>query len=244
MVNKIANQVKCELRDAVRDVIAEYDNPDIKWLSDWSAKVTLKIVVDEKSSLNPGLSFNTLFPSAVNKFGNGTTVTTPQSFSFGIGGQFSSDATRTETIGFFFVFKELLTKTGLCPIGQGPLIESDLKLHDWLEAAALTAETPGTISDPFVSGAPFDVISHEVSFVIVAGGNVTPTWKLVYLSANPTAPFLGVTRTRTDDVLITMGPIGELKNGRPVGPSLAVENAHLAAQIGQSVAAAIQSQQH
>jgi hypothetical protein len=228
IVNKIANQVRCEIRQAVLDATGRYD--EVAWLKDWSAKVTLRIVVDEKSTFAPGISLNTIFPNAITIFGS-QTVTTAQSYSFGIGGQFSSDATRTEQVGFFFVFSELIAQSGPCPYGEGTLIQSDLKLGEWLLAASLVASTPGTVSQPFQSGAPLDVISHEVQFIIVAGANATPTWKLVAVTANPNGPLLGATRTRTDDVLITMGPLGELnKNGRPVA-SVAVENSHLASQI-------------
>ena len=228
IVNKIANQVKCEIRQAVIDATDRYNQ--VAWLKDWSAKVTLKIVVDEKSTFAPGLSLNTIFPNATTIFGT-QTITTAQTYSFGVGGQFSSDAQRTEQVGFFFVFKELIVpQAEPCPYGQGTFIQSDLKLSEWLMAASLMAST-GTVSQPFQSGSPLEVISHEVQFIIVAGANATPTWKLVAVTANPNGPLLGATRTRTDDVLITMGPLGEIaKNTRPVA-STAVENSHLASQI-------------
>src|ERR1700730_2684832 len=145
IVNKIANQVRCEIRQAVLDATGRYD--EVAWLKDWSAKVTLKIVVDEKSTFAPGISLNTIFPNAITVFGS-QMVTTAQSYSFGIGGQFSSDATRTEQVGFFFVFGELIAQSGPCPYGEGTLIQSDLKLGEWLLAASLVASTPGTVSQP------------------------------------------------------------------------------------------------
>jgi hypothetical protein len=237
MVNRIANQVKCELRKAVWDVLNEYQekkgNP-LVWLASWSAKVTLKIIVDEKSNLSPGVL-----------------VTPPSAFSLGLNGALSADATRTESIGFFFVFADLLTpKKGRllprelpdCVHHSDILIESDLKLKEWLEAVALVSATPESISSPFKAGAPIDVVSHEVQFVVVLGGDLTPTWKLVPVTINPGGPFLGASRTRTDDLLITMGPLDALAPGRPIGPSVAVEQSHLASQIGQAVTSAIRSQ--
>jgi hypothetical protein len=76
-----------------------------------------------------------------------------------------------------------------------------------------------------------DTVSIEIKFIIVSSGNVTPTWHLVRVSANTgTAPLFGVGRTRTHDLIITIGP-----------PTLATADTHLASQIGSSVAAQIGS---
>jgi hypothetical protein len=70
-----------------------------------------------------------------------------------------------------------------------------------------------------------DTVSIEIKFVIVSNGNVTPTWKLVRVSANTgSTPFFGMGRTRTHDVIITIGP-----------KTRATANTHLASQIGVSV---------
>jgi hypothetical protein len=235
-VNRIANQVKCELGKAVYDVIAEYQekntNP-VGWLATWGAKATLKLIVDEKSNLSPGVL-----------------VTPPGTFSLGADASLSADATRTETIGFFFVFADLLDpKTHRLPAKEPRicihysdiLIESDLKLKEWVEAVGLIAATPQTVSNPFVSGGPLDTTSHEVQFIVTLSGDVTPTWKLVSVTANPGSLFLGASRMRTDDLLITMGPLDVVASGRALRPSEAIETAHLAAQI-QGITTAIQNQ--
>jgi len=51
-----------------------------------------------------------------------------------------------------------------------------------------------------------DIISLEEKFQIVTSGNATPSWKLVRVSANQGAPFFGAGRTRTHDLVITIGP--------------------------------------
>jgi hypothetical protein len=52
-----------------------------------------------------------------------------------------------------------------------------------------------------------DTISYEIKFVIVTSGNINPTWKLVKFSANTgAAPFVVAGRTRTHDLVITIGP--------------------------------------
>jgi hypothetical protein len=70
-----------------------------------------------------------------------------------------------------------------------------------------------------------DTISIEIKFVIVSNGNVTPTWKLLRVSANTgSAPLFGLGRTRTHDLIITIGP-----------PNAATASTHLASQIGNAV---------
>jgi hypothetical protein len=74
------------------------------------------------------------------------------------------------------------------------------------------------------SGKP-DTITIEIKFVIVSNGNVTPTWKLVRVSSSTgSTPLFGIGRTRTHDVIITIGP-----------PTQPTANTHLASQIGVSV---------
>jgi hypothetical protein len=67
-------------------------------------------------------------------------------------------------------------------------------------------------------------ISLELKFVIVTSGNVTPTWKLVKVSNSGSSPFFNTGRTRTHDLIITIGP-----------PNQQTNNSHLAAQIGTAV---------
>jgi hypothetical protein len=70
-----------------------------------------------------------------------------------------------------------------------------------------------------------DSFSREIKFIIISTGNITPTWKLIQVSANSgNAPFFSTGRTRTHDLLITIGP-----------PTLRTVNDFLASQIGQAV---------
>jgi hypothetical protein len=70
-----------------------------------------------------------------------------------------------------------------------------------------------------------DTISIEIKFVILSNGNVTPTWKLLRVSANTgSAPLFGLGRTRTHDLIVTIGP-----------PTPATASTHLASQIGNAV---------
>ena len=79
-------------------------------------------------------------------------------------------------------------------------------------------------------------ITHEVKFQIVSGANATPTWKLVQVTANTASPLFNTTRDRTQDLLITLGPVqpGTPSKGTPA-LATAAQNSHLAQQIGQAV---------
>ena len=75
------------------------------------------------------------------------------------------------------------------------------------------------------AGGPQDSVSQELKFIIVSNGNVQPTWKLVQVSANTgNTPFFSTGRTRTHDLIITIGP-----------PTNRTANDFLASQIGQAV---------
>jgi hypothetical protein len=254
IVNKIANHIGCEIGYAMLGIHSRYRRSGladrIKWLDNWAAKITLTIQVEEKTALAPGISFRTLFPNATTTFGS-QTITTGQFFSFGVGGQFSTGAIRIEKVGYLVPLGGLAKRVREgeergkpCDIGTGPNIEGDLKFREWLEAAVLLDETGGTLMhldppgnpSPETAGSvpPFDVISHEVNFVVMASGNVTPTWSLVTVSANPNGPLLAATRTRTNNVLITMGPAINEGAGK-IRASQEVEFSHLASQIRSNV---------
>jgi hypothetical protein len=72
-----------------------------------------------------------------------------------------------------------------------------------------------------------DSFTQEIKFIIISTGNITPTWKLIQLSANSgNGSFFSTGRTRTHDLLITVGP-----------PTQRTVNDFLASQIGQAVRA-------
>jgi hypothetical protein len=238
----------------------------LKFLEDWAAQATLTLTVDEKTTLSPGLSLNQVFPNAITTFSNGN-VTTAQSFSLGLGATASADATRKETVSWLIDFRRFMNKRSLLRArkerdrvyaaartagahtisicNDGPLIEGDLKLREWLYAVLLPAFVQGGIVSDYRAAleneaklTKKDVISHQITFAILYSGNVTPTWKLVRVSANQgSLPLFNAQRGRTQDLTISMGPA-------PAGsPSVGVQNATLASQIGIAVANAIKSTQ-
>jgi hypothetical protein len=235
---------------------------------DWAAQVALSLEVDETLALNPGVAFNEVMPNAIKAFGPGTTgsVVTPQSFTFGFGGNVSSTATRIDKFNPYWSIERLseptnpyskcqdpendwFVKQQITPAASSPLIESDLGIEDWLVGAMIvndlvpstpqlasqsgapgkrapakrapTGPTPAGQAPAGQGGAKPESISIEIKFIIVTSGNVTPTWKLLRISANTGAsPFFSTGRTRTHDLIITIGPNTTQTN-----------NSHLASQI-------------
>lgn len=142
-------------------------------------------------------------------------------------------------------------KIGWAPDSSSPFIlEGDLGIKDWLAGAILTDVLIGSQSAPGQTGKSAggssggggsggsggggqkpDTISYEIKFVIVSNGNVTPTWKLVEVSANATGTLFAAGRTRTHDLIITIGP----NDNRTL-------YSHLASQIGQAVSGGNASQ--
>ena len=89
--------------------------------------------------------------------------------------------------------------------------------------------SPGGAGSGGGGGAPkADTISYEIKFIIVSSGNVTPTWKLVRVSANSgSTPFFSTGRTRTHDLIVTIGP-----------NTIQTNDTNLASQISSGVGSA------
>jgi hypothetical protein len=138
----------------------------------------------------------------------------------------------------------------IAPKSSPFLIESQLGIRDWLVNAMLvndylpsdltTSETKRASSKKPAKPPPAagggggggsatkaDTISYEIKFVIVSSGNITPTWKLLKVSANTSSPLFGLGRTRTHDLIVTIGP-----------DNTTTSNSNLASQISSGVASA------
>jgi hypothetical protein len=161
----------------------------------------------------------------------------------GLGATLSTAATRTSKLTLFFVLRDFLnggrTDRSCIPdrVNGDLFIQSDLKLRDWLYATTLPQFT-GLQGPPPAK----DAITHQVKFQIVSSGSTTPTWTLIRVTANAGAlPLFGTSRDRTQDLLITLGPVVP-GIGRPELSPVAT-NSHLASEIGAAVAAGIKSLQ-
>jgi hypothetical protein len=251
---EIKKRVYCELKRAIQEVNKQpvYSGPPNKKKLlakypiplDWIAQISLSLQVDESSALSPGVTLNTVLPNDVRVFGPESSVTTSQFRNVGFGGTLSSTATRIDkfdpayTIGYLMIkdspqsicsseANDPLRKLGWIPDSSSPLIlQGDLGIRDWLfgdvmMTVFLHSELPAGVTD---SSQTPDRNSYEIKFIIVSNGNVTPTWQLVRVSANTSGPFFSAGRTRTHDLIITIGPNDQL-----------TWFAHLSSQIGQAV---------
>jgi hypothetical protein len=237
----LVNRIKCEIHLGVQDALEVWakggpaGGNGVEWLKKWQAKISLKLTVDDTTTLKPGLSVTDPMHNVISHFAVGGNVTSPQSFSLGLGLQASAKSTRVETLAFTFHIADLLAYDPLpsdaktCDgHGRVPIVGS-LKIDEFIVRKAGMAASPDTVpNDGIIS--PFTVFSDQVTFVVTFGGNVTPVWKLVHLTANTSSPFLEAVRTRTHDVTITMAPIN----------STEVAAVYQAALTGQAVAAALQ----
>lgn len=131
-IRLVVKQVECELRRAVRLIESEDirfardgQSRQMKWLEGWGVDAAFLFTIDEKSSLNPGISFNTPMQNAITAFPgavlpasapltatasslNKITTATPQLFSFGVGGQASSEGYRQDKIHIPYKLSELV----------------------------------------------------------------------------------------------------------------------------------------
>jgi hypothetical protein len=254
-MDHIINEVKCELTHGILRAIARDDldsehnktPPTLGFIENWSALSTLTLTSEEMSSFNPSLSYTDILSNDIRKFPNGN-VTTSRAFSLGAGVSVSADGTRTGKVNFFYVFRDFLANpnaagidlTKSCEHQSNYLLESHLKLDDWIEQALYPPITKANLT-PTGYNQPTSLISHEVTFVIKASGSITPSWKLVPVSFNTgVLPFIQANRNQTNDLLITLGQTAAAEAGKkaPAAPSNEVLFSHLASEIGTAVAAA------
>jgi hypothetical protein len=283
MEMQIKRAVYCELRDAIRIARGNFNErysgkqavttkEDEPLPDSWGAQITFTFTVDETSKLTPGLSLISTFPSAITTFSGFPSVTSPQSFAFGLGGTLSSQATRIDTFDTFYSIGDIAyvySQKNICdfvnPDLMGPksnssllLVESDLGIKEWLPQAfqvtdfLRSSRASETGEGPALGGGAghaSDSISYHIKYVIISSINATPTWKLVRVTGNASTPLFDTNRTRTHELLMTIGPgtIEKVKtsNGavaQKFVPSQGAVNSHLAQQIGSAVAAALRPQ--
>jgi hypothetical protein len=257
LVKEIVRRVHCEVQDAVQYVILTDEQLATQglnggkrlteWLDTWGAQVQLNLTIVESTSLNPGVTLNTPMIPANTIFPGNIVVSAAQNYNFGIGASLSSEATRTDQVGAYYTVPELMKNKLNCAAGdpfQGSLLlQSDLKLKEWLATLALTRN----VGD---AGNPSDknVISHEVKFEIISNGDITPTWTLVRVSANTGGNFFNTKRKRTHDLTITLGPNekpppakGAKKSVAANQLSSAAASTFLASQIGLAVSNSVRN---
>jgi hypothetical protein len=238
-VQALLINITCELRDAVNDLRQAY--PQGTFLDGFGIQTTLTLTYDEKGSLAPGVSWTPVSPAN-------------SIFTLGAGLTLSSDATRMNKIDGYYLVSEL--ENARCSDAARPngafLLQSDLKLSEWL-FTAVSASLTNTVNFKTTTLAVKDsVLQHEVKFVIETVGTATPSWKLTRVTVNPGSNFLSLGRTRTNDLTITLGPavksvVAEsTKEGRKVMvvsrvPDRRAADLHLSAQIATGIESAMRN---
>jgi hypothetical protein len=153
----------CDLKEAVQ---AAYRIPlgEAHIPENWGAQLSLTLQVDETSSLNPGLTLNTTYPTvisypakAITSLGMLGATTTSQSFGLGFGATLSSTASRQDKFDPYYSIQTLRkvdTVRSICyggppyaandpfltdgwiPASSSPfIVESDLGIKEWLIGA-------------------------------------------------------------------------------------------------------------
>jgi hypothetical protein len=230
--NAIVNRIKCELHKGVQDVLykyrssPEYVGKSVEWLRKWGATVSLKITADEKSSLNPSFSIPMVPHLARLSLAGGIST--------------SADASRAETIGFTYRFDDLLAEGWIdqCDRSGPIIITSDLKIGQFIENKAFLGAVPGTVP---VRQKVFDAFTYQATFIISYGGSITPTYKFVDVTANPDAPFLNGSRSRTHDITLTLGEATVARDGANRLSSRAEEQNYIQT-LSQSIASSNRTQ--
>jgi hypothetical protein len=267
--NDLVRIVRCETGIAISRVFrgdgrptfqAEPGHPvppfDMTWFDGWGIQVALTLTVIENSNLSPSIMANKVKNNVITTFKTGGNVTTPQSFAFGAGGTISSTGTRTDVIHLFYRVADLRKAHFLqdadgnfdaCPpskAGATLFTANNFRIYEWLSGTLLLQNTQvANLKDSSLGQQGQNGISHEVKFEIVSNGNINPTWKLVNINANAaTTPLLSAGRDRIQDLIITMGPLAQVKDGPPqLIPS--AEGLQLSREIGAAVAQALANPQ-
>lgn len=213
--NTILNHIQCEIRRGIENALfdprfypPDPKNPDpaksIDWIRTWGAKVSYVFTVDEKGSIAPGFSWKEALAT------KGTTA----GVSGGVQG--SSESQRKETGAVTYAFADWIGNAPKVPLSctdqDGVQIHSDLKIADFINNKLFVARVPGTLPNapkalnddkPLTLSA----FSDEITFTVSYGANVTPSWVFVRLSVNPSGSLLSDTRSKTQYVSITLGPV-------------------------------------
>ena len=241
LVKAIVNSIHCEVKNAVLAVLGPKGVPqDLSqkqgaFMNHWGLQMALTLTVEEKSTLSPVAVL--------------TPVSPPTSiFTMGLGATATADATRKETLNFYYTVDEL-RRGRPCPQPNNLepyaphdslFLQNDLKLKEWLFDVVMAVGTNEI-------GAPTDVksilkqnvIAHEVKFEVVTTGNAMPAWKLLRVNVNQSGTFLSATRDRTHDLTITFGPIDPTQRNGGLIPI--AENLHVISLFGLAAGTAAKS---
>ena len=229
LVEAIVVSIHCELKDAVTSVInAGIDNARVngsynyaQFLQKWGAEVALTLQLDEKTIASPNAIF--LPPSPPSSI-----------FTLNAGLSGTADATRVDKVNYYYKVSELyLGRNGKCyrdfnPPSGSLLIQSDLKLREWLDAMV-----NGVATGHITSVGKQNVLSHQITFEVTTSGNITPAWKLVRATVNQNGSLLTASRDRKHDLVLTFGPLDTSNSGTFLVPI--AESTHVSSQLASGI---------
>ena len=230
LVQAIIRSIHCELEDAVTGVI----NADAatapsnryfyaSFLRQWGAQVGLTLQLEEKTIVSPSAVWlPASAPSSIFTLSGGVSGT--------------ADATRVDKVNFYYKVRDLyLGRNRKCirdvnPPSGSLLIQSDLKLAEWLDAMV-----NGVATGQVTSVGKQNVLSHQITFEVTTSGNITPAWKLVRATFNQNGSLLTASRARKHDLVITFGPLDTTQSGNFLVPI--AESTHIASQLTSGITA-------
>jgi hypothetical protein len=264
--NKIVIHVSCEVANGLLEAANSLNVP---WLEKWGTTVTLTITAQEQGGVNPGVSIIRPLENSVRAFPVGGNVLSAQSFSLGIGASGSANATRTETVQFTYVNRDLMAYARKYPgcngYQDGVMINGDLKIKQFIYDKSLIAGLGNANAVYYVydkngkvvldkdgnpklakdaNGWPlYNTFTEEIIFVASLGGNITPTWKFATSTYNSSSNFITAQRTYTNDLIMTIGPLAAWPTpSQPAKLNQEASNQHNNRVVGNSVATANQAQ--
>ncbi len=136
----VVRGVQCEIRHAVKAQLKNDPEKRVQWLRGWSALIHLNFIFDTTVAFNPGVNLKTPMVPANLTLGDfaSTATSVTQSYSMGIGGQFSGEGVLTEDVTFFYPFdKDFFNfpedEGSSCYNLGGVMVTGDLGLNKWLE---------------------------------------------------------------------------------------------------------------
>ena len=155
-IDDIVQRVKCDISEALYEKLyVGRDKDKLQWLQGWTAKADLTLEANQSGGITPNIAyvqpltsafFSGAGPNTVNTVTGAVTnvaSATAQNFTFGIGGTFSGQAIRTETMSFTISLAELKDWRETSPDAKfcTPKGVSDLQagldLKSWLDEALM-----------------------------------------------------------------------------------------------------------
>jgi hypothetical protein len=186
LFNAVVRGVQCEIRRAVKDQVRD---PRVAWLKNWSALIHLNLKFDTTLAFNPGVTFKTPMVPAEVTLGDHSTQVFSQMYSFGVGGNFSGQAIRTEDVTFFYPFDAAFFNTPddpgtSCYRYGGLTIGANLKLGDWLDDVLEPVKNCAFAGLP-VAGPASSVLGYELASEDDGARCTTEELRLGYSKDNP-----------------------------------------------------------